>query len=199
MNYYKLRVDTDSIAHVKPILMKYTDRWLVCIENIGEENTHCHAYLETNTKEATLRNVLRKKFGSGNGVYSMKNLSEQYPIEYLAYCIKEKNYEHTLPNEIILKAIEHDKKVKEEIKEKKKSRRTILEKLEEYIDFPNNPTLDTCTIVSKVVDYYKETGTLVREFALISQVQTLLLKHTDDYASTLEMNIHRAIDKSKIN
>lgn len=200
MEYYKLRVDTDNIMELERILLKYSSTYLICQENEGCENPHCHAYLETNTKQATIRNVLRKKYGSGNGSYSLKALDEQYPVEYLAYCIKEKNYRHTLPEEQIEKAKEYDLKVKEEMKKKKAERRTQLQKIEEKyfsnvvdgIDTELNRYVDVEHVADKVIEFYRENSILVREFMMISLIQTLSLKYVNSFDRSFK---NRLIEK----
>jgi len=44
-------------------------------------------------------------------------------------------------------------------------------------------------ITQLVVGYFKETGILVREFAMVSIVQTLSLKYVPEYAGDLERRI----------
>lgn len=193
MDYYKIRVDTDNIMEFERLLLKYSTNYLVCQENMGTDNPHCHAYVETNTKQATIRNAIRKQYGAGNGSYSMKSLDEKYPIEYLAYCIKEKNYRHTLPESLIKQAKEYDFKIKKEMKEKKEARKTILQKMDEEFDLANQEIITEMDIVYKVIDYYKRNGILVRQFQMVSQVQTLLLKYDPNYTNVLCCNIQRSL------
>lgn len=193
LQYYKLRVDTDNLDTIEDVLKKYTSKYIVSLENEGKENPHTHSYIETDTKQATLRNVLRKTFGAGNSSYSLKELDEQSPKEYLAYVIKEKNYRHNLSEEVIKQAKEYDEKVKEGIKEKKQGRKTQLQKIEEMYaeelkDLPCRG-FGIAKITQLVVGYFKETGILVREFAMVSIVQTLSLKYVPEYAGDLERRI----------
>lgn len=197
MLYYKLRVDTDDIDKIEAILKKYTSSYIVCLENVGTDNTHSHSYLETTEKQATLRNVLRKTFGAGNSSYSLKELDERYPIEYLAYVVKEKLYRHNLPQCEIDKAIEYDNNIKNEMKEKKANRKTQLEKIIEL----NKEALESMKegkgyalpdITKMVLKYYKDNKILVREFQIISLVQTLSLQYVDGY---LDEYSRRIVDK----
>ena len=197
MNFYKLRVDTDNIDTIEGILKKYSSNYIVCLENVGTDNTHSHAYLETNEKQATIRNVLRKTFGSGNSSYSLKELDEQYPTEYLAYVVKEKLFRHNLPQDVIDKAIAHDKEVKEGIKEKKANKKTQLEKIielnkEQLEGMKQAKGYSMPEITDMVLKYYKENKILVREFQIISLVQTLSLQYVDGY---LEEYSRKLVDK----
>lgn len=179
---YKIRIDSHDRTAIKLLLDKYCDKFIIAFE--GEEvNPHCHGLIVTTAKQATIRSNLRKSFGSGNGSYSMKELDEEYPLEYLAYLVKEGDYYNSgVPDDLLQKAIEYDKDVKAQMKEKKASRRTVLEKLEErlssvLVDVSCNYTMYKFKVLEGVVAYYKDTGTLVRDFAVISQVQTLCLKY----------------------
>lgn len=105
--------------------------------------------------------------------------------------IKEKIYRHNLPDDIIEKAIEHDTKVKEQIKENKLNRKTQLQKIEcEYFQKPHMVTKCGQTyevvwseedVMDVVIKYYKENEILVRDFMLISLVRTLCLKYVPSY------------------
>lgn len=198
MEYYKLRVDTDDKEKFREFLLKYTDKYLFAMENKGKENTHIHAYMETTTKQATLRTNIRKRFGSGNGVYSLKELDAAAPVEYLAYCIKEdKSYDTNLSPEVIDLAKEYDFQVKKEIKEKKANRKTILQKIQAEYEFEIGK-YDADQIITIVIQYTKDHELPVREFAMLSQVQTLLLKYSPEYFHTLSCNLHKGIDKTRM-
>lgn len=209
--YYKIRVDTDNLQSIETILKKYSSSYIVCLENEGTDNTHTHSYIETIEKQATIRNVLRKEYGSGNASYSMKELDEEKPIEYLAYVVKEKIYRHNMPQEVIDKAIAHDKSIKESIKEKKINKKTQLEKLIEIIEplvryedkdahYPiiidKQPHLESFVrkewVLEHVIEFYRKGGMLVREFQIISLTKTLCLKYIPGYASSLRVSL---IDK----
>lgn len=195
MEYYKLRIDSDNLEEVVKLISKYSDNWLCSIENEGTENVHTHSYIETYQKEATIRNAIRKSYGSGNGTYSMKELTEEKPIEYLAYCVKEKKYKHNLNQELVDKALEYDLKIKKDMKEKKENRKTILQRIEQkYFNNVVDGVLDGVylgieTVLDKVIEFYKEEGILIREFQLVSLCQTLGLKYVNSY----DRNIKRKI------
>lgn len=197
MEFYKLRVDTDEINGLKDIIVKYCSVYLIAQEDAGSENPHCHAYLETNTKQATLRNVLRKNYGSGNSSYSLKALDEQCPVEYLAYCVKQNTYIHNLPDEVILRAKEYDKKVKIQMKEKKKNRKTILQRMKEEFKYEERKDLTYDEVITDVIKFYKDHEILIRENMIVSQVQTLLIKYVPSYSYVLSANVHKTLDKAR--
>lgn len=211
MKFYKLRVDTEDKIELKNLLIKYTEVFLIGLENGGTNNPHCHVYFETTHQSSAIRMAIRKKYGSGNGVYSLKELDEKQPIEYISYCLKENNFIHTLDEEFITKCKEWNTKIQTEMKEKKEGRKTILQKIEEYyeyaskdendfIDWTRNqvftpigkgPKID---IVRDVIDYYQKHEILVREFQMVSQIQTLKLKYDKTYSEQLYCSL-----KNKLN
>lgn len=185
---YKIRIDSHDRTNIKLLLSKYSDRYMLAFEGQSSENPHCHGFFATTTKPATIRSNLRKQFGTGNGSYSMKELDEDYPLEYIAYIIKEGDYiEHNMPPEILVKAKEHDTQVKLELKAKKEKKKTVLAQIDEkYFSDAVNGILDDNFItkeyvVDKVLEYYRESKGLIREFMIVSICQTLCLKHVRSY------------------
>lgn len=207
MDFYKLRIDTDDTESVIALLDRYSYSYLVGFENQEGSNPHIHAYLETNTKGPTLRASIRKYFGGGNGSYSLKT-TEEDPLEYIAYIIKDGRYEEeNIDPELLTRALEYDRKIKAEIKEKKANRRTTLQKIEDryfsdivgdgpYILSKLDQHVTPSYIAESVVSYYKEEGILIRKFMLVSLVQTLCLKYTQTYANTLKNELLEALKPS---
>jgi len=196
---YKIRIDSHDRDNIKLLLGKYSDRYMLAFEGESSENPHCHGLFASSAKPATIRSNLRKQFGKGNGSYSMKELDEEYPLEYMSYIVKEGNYiVHNIPTDIIEKAVEHDKQVKLEMKTKKENRKTILDQIIAKYNYEEDPPLDTHQVIDNVIDFYKTERKPVREFAMVSNVQTLLLRYVDSYRFTLSTNIFKAIDKSRM-
>lgn len=183
IKYYKLRVDTDNKEELFERLKKYTDTCIVSIENIGLDNVHCHCYFESMTSSLTIRQMIRKHYGSGNGIYSMKELDEEKPIEYISYCIKEGNHliSPSFDSAFIRECNEWNARVKSEIKTKKENKKTVLDKIIEKYDYENQDDIWMPTVVDNVLLYYKENKILVREFQIKSQIQTILLRYVPGY------------------
>lgn len=191
MEYWKLRIDTEDRDAVEELCNRYFSQWLYAFEkgSFDDENPHCHFYFSTLKKEAAIRMYIRKTFGRGNRVYSMKNLDEQYPIAYLAYCMKQGSFKiHDVPDDVLDEAKNYDNKIKNEMKEKKESKKTQLQKLMKVIeDLMDADGLDdgkwwTLERVSDIViDFYKDNEILIREFMLVSLIQTLALKYVNGY------------------
>ncbi len=198
IKYYKLRVDTSDKELLYERLKKYTDTMIVSIENIGTDNVHCHCYFESMTSSLTIRQMIRKHYGSGNGVYSMKELDEQKPIEYISYCIKDGNYliTSTFDVSFITECNEWNERVKSEIKIKKENKKTVLQLCEEWIN--QNIDNQECWIRTLyrppfshdvpetrsllhykhlVLKYHMVTDRLIRKFQIESIAMTIFLKH----------------------
>jgi len=164
----------------------------------GTENPHVHFFLifhaSLKSASASLRSLLRTNGLRGNRSYSLKRNDEEYPIEYIAYLMKEgKPKFHNIPQDILTEAKLYNEKVKSEIKEKKLNRRTQLQKIDEYLHeehaylfdeedkFPADLGRARNQLLDAVLSYYVDSGTLMREFQVISIVQTLLLKYDSSY------------------
>lgn len=180
---YKLRIDTSDRDVVVQLCRKYFTEWIVSFEGFPD-NPHCHLYLHMLCKQAAVRKAIRTKIGSGNGSYSMKELDEEYPLEYLAYLVKEKDYllSDNFPQDKLDEALAYDKKVKEEMKEKKKNRLPVWKKImEQCIDIQYDKDAYR-KIAERVVDYHQENQTLVRRFALKSYTDTIYLQMFPQFA-----------------
>lgn len=194
----KLRVDTHDHTIVQHIVKKYSTRHLVSFEGDDlddtKEKSHTHFYIEAkpDLKLDAIRQWLRTQGYTRR--YSLKEIDdENLPIEYLAYCIKKKNYTHNLTADEIAQVQKYDLNVKKDLKEKKQQRKTILQQLDESLEPIWKTTLDKQKVIDAVIDWYKERGTLIREFAIVSQIQTLLLKHYPQYHYTLSKRINEKI------
>lgn len=129
--HYKLRVDTDSYEWCHDFVDRYADQYLFAMEMVNTENQHAHFYLhvKADTKEAAMRQHIRRTIGTGNGKYSLKQLTEALPIAYCSYVIKQETdkgkYFHNLGDSYILACQEYNKQVKEEIKAKKEQKKSL--------------------------------------------------------------------------
>ncbi len=194
---WKLRCDLkiSSVLDIVTYVSSCVTHSAYVVEKI-DTNPHLHFYLSGG--EGPTRYHLRKLCGAGNAGYSLKQMDEEYPIEYLSYMMKEGEIIwNNVPQEKINEAVAWQAKVKAEMLEKKEKRKTRLQKIEEYII---GKGLDVCWngshamyITRNVILYYKENELLVREFAMVSQIQTLCLKMVEGYSSQLEDNIMKRV------
>jgi len=208
MKFYKLRLD-DETPYIQDCYA-----YAYCQEKGKDgDNPHIHMYIATGSPEQTIRSRVIKRVGRGNGKYSLKELDDEYPIEYLAYMLKEENWikkdqYKNIPDEILKKVVEFNELVKDEMKVKKDSKKTVLQKMTREIQariVDGKVLYENCIkkvyqpitvnwIIDFVVSWYRSEGTLIREFQLVSLVQTLSLSFIDGYAHELA---NRLRDKVK--
>lgn len=199
LHTYKFRVTTPDTDKVMKIVKQYSNHYLVSLEN-PETNVHIQGYMETYTDIQTIRKAILKAFPElkGNRLYSLGKCDyREENMEYLSYLMKQDNWKCiTLPKKLMTKVKEHSKTVKEEIKKKKESKKTILQQLDSKVveiintkylsQIENEEVYDIIPdVVDVVLDYYKEKDVLFREFQVKSLIQTLLLKHGCRYKSML--------------
>lgn len=200
LTYYKLRVDLQitTVSELIKTLEKGTDAYAYVTEKL-DTNPHIHFYLATTVSNAALRARIRNIAGKGNKSYSLKVIEEQYPIEYLAYLHKEGEVTYVnVPNEIIEKAKAYNALVAAEIKEKKANKKTQVQKIIAHIEAlqEENPNIgwNPPNVTKLVIEYYRDNCILVREFAIIANVQTILLQKCPEYYKTLYSRIQERID-----
>ena len=127
LKFYSLRITTDDNLLVMEFLKKYSSDYMISWEYLANEQkqTHCHIYMETTYQSRQpLVKWIQRNIGKGNRCYSLKK-SDYRPIKYLAYILKEDNYSSSLPDELLCQAAEYDAKVKEDIKQKQKAKRSV--------------------------------------------------------------------------
>lgn len=213
LSIWKIRIDTQDYEKIIFFCNRYMTNWLYCFENEGTTNVHCHLYVETTEKEATIRGHIRTKFGCGNGAYSMNTLDSVRPIEYLAYVVKGRVYFHNLPEDLIENALAYDDKVKESIKVKKAAKKTQLQLCEEllierfkpvkyyidrreditcycYVDETGHKTsIEVEDILVLVIDFYVDNGLSFRRHAAKSIVDSLALKYNHVFRTHTMFNM----------
>lgn len=176
MEYYKLRIDLKILVlkQVTTFLdVHSTDKYAYCIEG-GEVNPHVHCYFATQVKNATLRKHLRELGLSGNGGYSLKQCEED-PVEYLAYMMKEREYDFShLPPDLVKLVKAHNDEVKKGMKEKKAKKKTILQGIEELLD--ERYEFSDQEVQLAILNYHLENNLLVRKFQLQSYYDTIMLR-----------------------
>lgn len=180
---YKCRVDlmcssVDSIVQC----VRDASAYAYVIEGALSTNPHVHLFLlyPPDHKSATLRARLRKVAGSGNKSYSLKRCEEEYPIEYLAYMMKEgKVTWNNVPQDKIDEAVAHDMRVKSEMVEKKKAKVPVWRQIMESIDCPRE-MVDYHMICSAVLRYHRDNELLVRVHQCRAYADTIYLHMCDE-------------------
>jgi len=200
LTYWKLRLDlNDEVNQKHPELEKKFERWLRVYETGKQgENAHFHYYVEMYAKEKNIRHYIRTKLNlKGNGGYSLVSVTPQ-PVEYVSYMLKaQKKHDCTysdLDDGVLVtlhdQARIHSTKVKEEIKQKKLGKKPqwlviqeyILEKIPEF-SYGKEQT------IHEVVNYYIEKRLMMREFQVVSTVQTILLHNNFNFRFEFQRKI----------
>lgn len=162
---------------------RYTQTYCYCLENLETENPHIHWYIEMLTKPPTFRAALKKIGLQGNGGLSLKETTPE-PIEYLAYMSKQGKVDWgNLDPDLIEQAREHDKKVKQQIAEKKANKRKVWEVIaQDYVnpDYMYNGKPDEMHLRTAILKYHKDNGILVRRFQLQAIRDTIILYFSTD-------------------
>ncbi len=191
MQYYKLRVDlSTSLSSVVNLVATASRAYCYVVEKL-DTNPHIHFYLETLVRNPALRKRIRLLVGSGNKSYSLKRV-EKYPIEYLAYLLKEGKPTYVnIPDGVIKDSHVYNTRVREEIKAKKAaklSKADIITKLMSEAKIPFHIPY----VTQYVLNYYKKFSLPIREYQMISLIQTILFRESDGYESVLTK---RLLDK----
>lgn len=204
MQFYKLRCDLENTSYedVVSLVKRDSTTYMGCYEVIksvdGDSNPHCHFYLETVVKQATLRQRLRKLVGKGNRNYSLKDLDgEQYPIEYLGYLVKGEELIHVgIPESVLSEAKEYDAQVKKQIKERKEKRKSRYTRLDEAFTSTEEykaKMYDANYIIEFVIDFMSKEPVTVSVSTIESHCNTLLLKYDDTYKRELSCVISKRL------
>jgi len=195
MQSYKLRTDDITDSLVKD-LSHDASSLLYCRERgTNDLNLHYHWFIRTDVQNATLRARIRKHGLKGNGSYSLKKLEEDYPIEYIAYVLKEGDYVSVkgITEELLSQAKEYDQKVKNDIKATKEAKKKTIDKLKDYIketmsqeeyeaslftdSYPTRSRVTHVTyklIMSHVIQFHISNGLLIRRSMVTTYTDTLM-------------------------
>lgn len=174
MKAYKIRVDYTP-ANFKDIIdtvISYSPTTYVYgIEGSHEDGSaHIHFYAESDKNPTNLRTEFRKLGLRGNRSYSLKQLDELLPIEYISYIIKDDNFvSHGVSDSIIQSSIDHNRKVLSEIKAKKVTKKHTLQILTELCE---GHTLYS-QIAETVLQYHLDNNLLFRKFQIQSYCDTI--------------------------
>lgn len=145
------------------------DQWCWCVENDNGPNPHIHICFTTLTKMEVLRQRLRALGLRGNKSYSLKTCDSYFPVEVIAYILKDGKYSTNLPQSEIDLALSADAKIKASIKAKKDARKSIYAKLKESLQ----PGEDYHHIEFKVMKYHIDNELVIRRFQVQALIDTL--------------------------
>jgi len=204
-NSYKLRITSLDCLSV----CKGLDSYSYCVESEGSNRPHMHFFIKTELTDPAIRRRVKKlpdyfKGTKGNSFYSLGKCvaegdSSEFPyLKYQAYMAKHSKVTYVGFDPEYLKrlrvAIELRKeKVETEKASIRKSRMTILQQIELDLNYAECPPVDIHALGEAVVDWYRDSGKLVRKFYIVSVVQTLALKYLPDYRHLLMQSVMQAV------
>lgn len=160
---YKIRVST-SIEAFKEWLRQFKI-YAYCLETghkTGKDHMHVYVEIPDIVPLRTIRSQLRATCGSGNQVYSLKQIKDkEYPLEYLSYMLKDgKVYSKGIPKSVFVEA--------------KKYKSYKSKQLWEKINVSEcNSEAD---IIHAIMQYYYDNKVAVRRFQLQSVFDTICLQ-----------------------
>lgn len=193
MKYYKLRIDTVNKEQCEYLVTHYSPScYLWCFEKVGTPDQHAHFYLESECENTAIRAHIRAKFGKGNGVYSLKALKSEKPIEYLAYLTKDGNY--FSKNLDLTDALAYDDKMKNELKDKKsKKKQTVFSQIcDEYLQSEAYKEILESNnyqyLAYWVIEWHLKNEKQLSEFRIKGYVQTLACKY-HEYSTLMAYQI----------
>lgn len=189
MNYFKLRTDLSKSSSdaIISYISRISSMYCYVIEGSLGDNPHMHFYLETNSKHTAMRQQLRNLCGKGNGAYSLKS-TEEKPIEYLAYMLKEGQITYVnIPQETIEESEKYNAKVKSEINQKKKDKKSMFEKISEYIE--SRPDEH---VINSIIQYHIDNDILVFRSRILSYYDTYCLKNDANYRESFVSQLIRS-------
>lgn len=187
MNFYKLRVDLKTLQPDKiiSIIADSSESYIYSIEG-GDSNPHIHFYLASHIKKEAIRVKIRSLNLKGNRDYSFSTLDERYPIDYIAYILKDGNYKvHNVPDQIINEALAKCEEYKTEHKTKKRQTTAdkIIESIPEEIkqniaeaQFSSDYNIITKYLFTLISKYYITNGLSVRKFIIQSTYMNVASK-----------------------
>lgn len=190
MTYCKLRLDISqdiNLDEITDFIHEKCNSYAYVIEGVVKDNPHIHYYLDLKCGTEVVRKKLRDLGLKGNKSYSLTNLDEQYPIEYLAYMMKEDKIKtYNIPSEVLDKAKTQQIKVSNQIKEKKEARKSVVQKIIEQIPKSDNYThMEKRMILDTIIQYHVDNNLLVNENRLKSLFQSVMVKIDSGYKNRL--------------
>lgn len=189
MNSFKLRTVKYN-QEIHDHILKGATHWIVAEEEGGVTGKiHYHWFIHTSVKPQALRVRCRKYF-KGNEEYNLSSLDEDFPIQYLAYNVKDRKhtFSDSFTEEQRNEILKYDMEVKAELSDKPgKKKKKVIDMVQEYIE--NNEEYQAqdedhkkMLICRLVVQYHLDNDLLMREFQLQSYALTITARLFPDYA-----------------
>lgn len=196
---YKVRVDIHQPQFgdvtVKQCIevLKDSEIYMYAVEKLGTENPHFQALVVTSVRRDTIVARL-KKLGLHSSGFACTKSKEQWPIEYLAYLLKEGNPEyHNFPEEVRLAVVKRQDFVRRTYLDKKaeKTRTSVWEKIAQSIpaDFDYYDPEAEFKLVKLIIKYQKEHKRVISHSQLLAYCDTILLNKCESRENSYIYNV----------
>jgi len=203
MKYFKLRVDlVEGVTPSKVLALvdEYSCEYIYCREiSYQVEKPHMHFVLRTPRSESDFRDKVRMlSFASiglmPKGSYSIGKVKESppdYPIEAIAYCMKQGDWaprhgeEDAFPDEVLDKAIAINEGVQAQIKADKEAKKKEIKThgkfktMLKYLAEKDPSTVQEA--FHKLIDYYNKEQEPIRRSTLVTLVETYFCRISQTY------------------
>jgi len=187
---WKMRVDIHQEQYgnitVEQCLnvLRDSEIYMYAVEKADSENPHFQAVVVTSVRKDTVVARIKKLGAKGSG-YAYKKTKEQWPIEMMAYLLKEGNpHYHNLPIEVQLAVEKRQDKVRQNFLDKKaeKKKNPVWCKIMHMIpeDFDYHGDYAGIKVMKYVIKYHKDNMLVIRRGNLIAYMDTILLHKTGD-------------------
>jgi len=185
MNSYKVRIDIHQPRYgnisVQQCLDVFEDSdiYMYAVEKLGTDNPHFQALVVTSVRRDTMVARIKKLGAVGQG-YSFKKANEQWPMEYIAYLMKECEPEyHNFPEEVRIAGVKRNDMKQSEYRSKKLEKKAtkVWRKIRELIpaDFDYCDPQAKFHVMKAVVKYHKDNETLIRSGSLVAYMDTIMI------------------------
>lgn len=197
MNSFKGRIDLSAVSLdiVTEKVFVGCSEYAYVKEGVLTENPHMHFFMKTVDKIETVRQRIKRLGLSGNGGYSCKACSDEYPIELLSYMMKEgQPFFWCIPEEILEQARNRQEEFlqqKKTRKEKEPTWKEIMRSLPlELKESVYDDSFDV-TLCKYIIDYYIEREMVVRRSLIMAYVDTITLHLAPSKSALLACDLMR--------
>jgi len=187
MDYYKLRVDVfEDLQKYRDLESKYFNSYVRAKEGGSDgSNVHYHYYFSSTVRKETIRQYIQKYIGKGNGIYSLKLLREEKPLEYLSYLIKEDTNTvwFNMADGVRDEVMAYDKEMKDKVKASKTKTMDRVQKIQEFYvsKYGSLSRLNREQLVEAVVEYHQVNKLVIRFYQIEGLITTILVNNEEAY------------------
>jgi len=175
MNHFSLRITYKNYTFEQT--HPAVPDWTIYCREYKPNNNHAHYLISTPLGGHALRARFKKLGLKGNTDYSMKTLDSEYPIEYIAYLLKDGDFVRKLPSAIQAEAVAHNNKVVQELEVRKAKKESVITRLIAHLALTphNKDYYDICNSIlySDVIKFLLKEDMPIRRYSITQYVDTI--------------------------